>query len=94
MNWNYRLLATRHTIDEGTTVEWYSIYRVYYDNDGAISSVTTTPIAPGGSTVEEIRKEVHLMLQAFERPVLSFEHFPEVDVPANEGDVPPDYVNQ
>jgi hypothetical protein len=92
MNWNYRLLAMRRTRPADNLECWYAIHRVYYDKDNkAISGVSTVPATPEGENLEDVRKQLQLMLQAFERPILSFENFPEEH---EEGDAQQNYINQ
>ena len=70
MSWNYRI--TKHE-DKGE--EWYGIHEVYYDKDGDPDMISENPIAAHGLTVDEIRSDLDMMRQAFDKPVVNYDDF-------------------
>ena len=69
MNWNYRLV--KKDVDGAVA---YAICEVYYDDDGK-PSVCSAPVAPFGSTVEEIRIDLERMAVALSMTTLDESHF-------------------
>ena len=63
-HWNWRV--ARCSDDDGN--EWYRVIEVYYDTDGEVAG-WGPPVAPIGNTVEDLRGELDLMMQAFDRPI-------------------------
>jgi hypothetical protein len=49
---------------------WFMIHEVYYDENNKIVSWTENPVAPAGETIEDLRKELQLFLDALNKPVL------------------------
>ena len=74
MSWNYRVTHSveewQGTINEQVREDFFSIREVYYDSSGGIECWTEKSIGPGGETLEELRDDLHLMLKAFELPIL------------------------
>lgn len=68
MSWNYRIF--RFDPDEGEEDSWYCIKRVYYDNKGKIDGYGECDSSPGGTSIEDLRGDLELIQQAFNRPVL------------------------
>lgn len=71
--WNYRILKHGDT---------YAIYEVYYEHQhprGTVEapvphSCTENPVAPlGEGSPEELRRDMEMMLRAFDHPVLNLE---------------------
>lgn len=70
--WNYRILASECN---GYTI--YQIYEVQYKNSKPISH-TVNPSSPYSEDgIKDLKFDIKLMKQAFERPVLSRDKFPE-----------------
>ena len=67
MAWDYRVI--KH-IDEG--VVSYQIHEVYYDEDQLIKSWTENSIKPYGETPDELKEDILMQLQAFQKPILEF----------------------
>lgn len=67
MSWNYRVV--KH---EDEHEVWYGLHEVYYDEEHNPDGFSEKPIDPRGTTVEELRGDIDLMLQAFNRPVLDY----------------------
>lgn len=65
MTWNYRII--KETINN--TIH-YSIHEVYYDENGAPSFFSENPITPYGEYLDDLKKDLQLMLKAFDKPVL------------------------
>jgi len=69
MTWNYR-------VTKRTGEPWFTITESYYDNDDEKPhSITSSPISPGGETVDELRVALQLMLLALDKPVLEYGDF-------------------
>jgi hypothetical protein len=70
--WNYRVLQ-----HEGN----FAIHEVYYE-DGKPTSCTEDPVAPfGEDTVEELRRDMELMMRALNEPVLNYKDFTDNNNP-------------
>ena len=67
MTWDYRVI--KH-IDEGEVS--YQIHEVYYDEDQVIKSWTENSIKPYGETPEELKEDILMQTQAFQKPILEF----------------------
>lgn len=66
MSWNYRVLQNENSV---------AIYEVYYDENGDPRSCTMSPVSPIGEDVEGLKKDLEMMKQAFDKPVLDYEDF-------------------
>mgnify|MGYP006926888790 FL=1 len=51
------------------------IHEVYYGEDGEPRSCTMSPVSPIGEDVEGLKKDLEMMEQAFDKPVLDYEDF-------------------
>lgn len=70
-------------LEEGESDECFNIYEVYYDDDDAceggekcqcpITAISADPAWLSGSSLEELKLELHSMLKAFDRPVLNYD---------------------
>lgn len=72
MTWNYRVLKreNEHTTDPDEKY-YYGIHEVYYRKNNKIKLWTIEPIIPYGSSVEELKECLNLMLKdSSDRPVL------------------------
>ncbi len=65
MAWDYRVI--KHT-DEGEVS--YQIHEVYYDENQIIESWTENSIKPYGETPVELKEDILMQLQAFQKPIL------------------------
>ena len=68
MSWNYRVV--RGLEPDGS--KYYTIREGFYDsiNETAPHSITAAPVYPGGATLCELRKDLALMLAAFDKVIL------------------------
>lgn len=71
--WAYRVLKHGDT---------YAIYEVYYEHprgtvDGPVPhSCTENPVAPlGEGSIEDLRRDMEMMMRAFDYPVLNYDDF-------------------
>ena len=67
--WNYRVIKQTGIIADRTWIHYY-IKEVYYNKKGRINEWTEKFAYPGGQTPEEAMKDIELMKEAFNRPVL------------------------
>jgi len=87
MGWNYRIFKhtdknPNHEKGSDITSEsfvWYGIHEVYYKDDNSddtdeneIDLISSDPINPHGQTVEDLKSDIDLMLEAFDKPVLDY----------------------
>ena len=70
MSWNHRVM--KHEKADGGD-DWYQIHEVYYNSKREPDGWTKNGIAPGGSTLEELRDELIRMLEATEKEILDYE---------------------
>lgn len=68
--WNYRVIRRQSECEERV-----AIHEVYYGNDGVPRSCTENPVAPAGETVEDLKKDIEMMKQAFDKSILEYEDF-------------------
>jgi len=54
----------------------YSVHEVFYMNDHAVDFVYL-PLSLISTDTEDLISEIQLVLEAFEKPILSIENFPE-----------------
>lgn len=75
MSWNFRVVKTNY-IFEGKTNPVFTIHRCVYASLPVVGNELPTKFgiqeaAPEGESVEELRAELHRMLEALDRPVLT-----------------------
>lgn len=68
MSWNYRAVVTR---TNGETS--YAIHEVYYDEQGKENGLTECGIAPIGDSLDDLKLCLELMLNAINKPLLSWD---------------------
>lgn len=64
--WNYRVLRT--PTSEGELA--YGIHEVYYDEEGTITNWSDS-MTPQSDTLEGLADDLNLMMQAFEKDLLT-----------------------
>jgi hypothetical protein len=52
--------------------DWYQIHEVYYNGKREPDSWTVDGIKPGGNTLENLRDELIMMLEATEKEILDY----------------------
>lgn len=62
MTWNYRVFKDEHG--------GYSIRDTFYGNKGRVEGWASEPVYPYGDTVEELRQDLKLMLEALDHITL------------------------
>lgn len=76
MVWDYRVI--RKKLDNEV---YFEIHEVYYDNqlpeftadrDRTICGLTEEASSPFGETPEELKKDLEMMIGAFDKPILDF----------------------
>ncbi len=67
MSWNYRVI--RH-IEKETNEFWFGIHEVYYSENGQVKHWTKYPVKPAGSSLEDLKGDITLMMKAFDKPTL------------------------
>ena len=70
MGWNNRVMRREC---KGYDEEWFEIHEVYYDDNDEVEGYTKDAIAPGGHSIEELRRELERMLACLDKPVLDYE---------------------
>lgn len=63
--WNHRLIEYVDTDGE----PWFAIHEVHYE-DQRPRAYTENPIAPTGSTIEQVRETLQRMLRCLDKPTL------------------------
>lgn len=63
MTWAYRVVR-----DE---IGRYSIREIFYERDGTLITYSKTPVAPIGSSPEDLLHQIQSYRDAFESPILS-----------------------
>lgn len=71
-HWEYRLFKENF----GDTVE-ITIREVYFNEAGKPLTATERGVGPMGETVEELRKDIAMMMTAFDLPIMSDADFSE-----------------
>lgn len=71
MSWNHRVMVK--TVGKE---KWFDMREVYYNGRGKPTMFTENAVSPGGSTIEELREELIMMLRATYNPV-----FEESEIP-------------
>ena len=69
MTWCYRVVRRKFEGFEDA----YAIHE-WYAGDG-VGSITNNPIFPRGDSPEEVKKDLLLMMKAFDKPPLNYEDF-------------------
>jgi len=67
-HWNHRVMHRKVSGED-----WYEIHEVYYDNYNKPDGWTKESVAPGGETIEELKEELHRMIECLDKPVLEYE---------------------
>lgn len=68
MSWNYRVYT--HEFPDGDS--YVTIHEAYYNDDGSVSGYTERAISPMGTDVNDLRLDLLKMLEALDKPVLTF----------------------
>jgi len=71
MTWNYRVL--KHVTE---TEEFYQIHEVYYHGDTYVIDIyacTEEASSPYGETVEELKENLEMYMEAFDLPVIPYD---------------------
>jgi hypothetical protein len=68
MSWNYRVMKKAGHL---------AVYPVYYDDRGNIRSWSERPFSPEAESLEELRTNLELMLDALEKEIIEDEASPE-----------------
>lgn len=63
MIWTYRVVY-----DE---IGRYSVRELFYERDGALITYSSIPVAPVGSSPEELLRQMDQLREAFDLPILS-----------------------
>ena len=75
-HWNYRVLRRGHDMGEGMPkVYTFDIREVYY-TEGVANATTVNPMHPQGETMDELYKDIQMMVTSFDRPVIDDDNFP------------------
>lgn len=72
MSWNYRIIKTQ----SAAYLDNFAVHEVYYDDDGLPEMRTEDSVGPSGETMEELRADIRMMMQAFLKPILTDDDFP------------------
>lgn len=74
-SWNHRVMEHKGLNNE----KFYAIHEVYYEDDVVESwTLGEEGMAPFGDTAEELTSDLHHMIEAAKKPILSFETGKEV----------------
>ncbi len=71
MSWNYRVMKEKSPIP-GDDTEMFGVYEVFYDDAGKLNGYSTNPKHPYGESLEELKADYELMVEAFNKPVLEW----------------------
>ena len=71
MTWNYRILE--HKNADGSS--WFAIHEVYYNEAGNPESCSQEPCFAHGDDTEGLITDMNYMMQALNKPVLSYKEF-------------------
>jgi hypothetical protein len=69
--WQYRVMR-RAEWKGKPHPEWFGIYEVHYDDEGAVTGWTEEEVEPSGDTLEELSRDLEYMRRALEMPVLEW----------------------
>ena len=78
MSWNYRVIyhpKTRIGVKKIVQEEFWAIHEAYYNEDGAIESITMDPIIAGDETEESLKNVFKMLRRAFTKPPLYYNNF-------------------
>lgn len=75
VGWHFRIRRRRfpYSLESnkpGDTYEEYDLVEAFFDDTGKAHGWTIESMAPHGTTVEELRDYMAMMLQAFDRPII------------------------
>lgn len=71
MTWDYRVMR-RVIITKSKRDVSFGIYEVFFDEKGKIENWTEDSVEPHGDTLEELKKDLKWMTQAFNKPILDY----------------------
>ncbi len=63
--WNYRVI-----VNDTTNPESFGVHSVHYEGNN-ITNYSAEPVSLSGNSKEDLKGDLELMMQAFDRPVLS-----------------------
>lgn len=67
MYWNYRIVRKPCSF---TGEHYYGIHECYYEDDGSKPGWTVEPVEVIGESVDELRRTLEMMKEAFAKPVI------------------------
>jgi len=73
--WNHRVIHKIQTGPQGSSVDYYEIHEVYYNEDGKPTSVTLEAVVPYGESPDELKDDFERMQEAFSKPILDYSDF-------------------
>lgn len=74
MVWNHRVVHRIYPEAAPSDNEFWQIHEVYYSEVGAAPNMfTEEPVAPRGSTREELREVLEMMLKALDKPDVEYD---------------------
>lgn len=76
-HWNYRVHKKIFRYPSGEPEEYYSIHEAYYNDEGKLDGWTEKSISPGGSTLEELKNDLEMMLEALNKEIIDWEKMNE-----------------
>lgn len=70
MSWNYRVIEHKTPTKFSPDEVQLSVHEVYYDEGKQPYTWTAEAARPKGETLEELAKDLHMMSQALNKPIL------------------------
>jgi hypothetical protein len=67
MHWNYRVMKKKNESGEYE----FGIYEVFYDEEGKMKGCTEEPMTPVCKSAEDLKYELTVMLEAFNKDTLN-----------------------
>jgi imidazoleglycerol phosphate synthase glutamine amidotransferase subunit HisH len=81
MSWNYVVVRKQSKELEEDDPRQYSYYihEAYYNTDGSLKFMTESEVEPWGDTFEDLKENMSMMTEAFDRPVVDWDDYEEYD---------------
>jgi hypothetical protein len=69
MYWQYRVI--RQKLLNGDLV--YGIHEAYLEEGDSVKWISTEPCSPFGESLEELKKDHEMMMDAFNKPIIDYD---------------------
>lgn len=79
MSWNHRVVRRIYPNTHMDDSIVYQIHEVYYDENGAINSITSEPINIVEESVEDLKTTLQRIIKCLDNPIIDYDTLKEIE---------------